>query len=118
VVLEDVTPEELDPLVSILYPSSFDEEDIRSQADWSNVLKLSTRWSFRSIRALAIRRLEPMLSSPLDRLALARSYDVAHWVEPALFELVLREKSLNTAEVARMTHSDTAFVAMAREALR
>jgi hypothetical protein len=43
------------------------------------VLHLSTRWDFTSIRKLALNNIQPR--TPHDRLLLARSVSVDHWVD-------------------------------------
>ncbi|KAI0030316.1 hypothetical protein K488DRAFT_22622, partial [Vararia minispora EC-137] len=116
VILDDIRSHDLDALLAILYPKDYDNHDLTFQAEWASVLKLASRWSFPSIRALAIRRLEPFLAdSPLERLVLARLYDIAQWVDLALQDLALREHSLQEDEMRQMTYADIALVVTVRE---
>jgi hypothetical protein len=97
---------------------NYDEYDLTTQDEWTGVLKLATRWSFSSIRSLAIRRLEPFLvSSALDRLVLARACSVEQWVDIAARNLSSRFGSLEESELCQMTYGDIALITRKRERL-
>ncbi|KAI0030314.1 hypothetical protein K488DRAFT_28206, partial [Vararia minispora EC-137] len=114
--LEDVSMPAFDSFLSILYPKDYNNYDLGSRSEWTDVLKLASRWSFHSIRALAIRRLEAFLrDSPLDRLVLARACDVPQWVTPALKNLSMREEPLRESELLQMGCGDIAIIAEVRE---
>ncbi|KAI0030306.1 hypothetical protein K488DRAFT_20812, partial [Vararia minispora EC-137] len=119
IILEDIRSQDFDALLAILYPKDYDNHDLTTQAEWASVLKLASRWSFPSIRALAVRRLKPFLAnSPLERLALARLCHVTQWVDPALQDLALREHPLQEDEMRQMSYADIALVVAARDAGR
>lgn len=80
-------------------------------------MRLATRWEFNSIRALAIDMLEP-LASPLQKLVLARSFDVPQWLQSALVSLCMRKEPLALSEADLLSMSDVVAIATARETLR
>ena len=92
------------------------EENGFSYEEWKSVLHLSTRWSFASIRKLALRSIEP--PTPHDRLLLARTYSVDEWVVPALSTLCERTKPLTLSEARQMSIEDVVLVSTVREDIR
>lgn len=85
---------------------------------WTAVLKLSTLWSFSSVRALAIRHLGPLLvDNPFERLMVARTHGVNDWAKDAVQSLIEHKDPLNEMQVARLTPADVVMVAMGRETL-
>ncbi|KAI0030323.1 hypothetical protein K488DRAFT_26616, partial [Vararia minispora EC-137] len=109
IILDDVTSTELDAFLSVLYPENFTVGDLTEQIEWIAVLKLATQWSFQSIRHLAITKLDPLVS-PMDRLLLARAYNVQIWVDVALHALCIREEPLSLPEIRRMAYIDIALI--------
>ncbi|VDC05672.1 unnamed protein product [Peniophora sp. CBMAI 1063] len=104
--LADVSCEELDVLLAILYPESCARWALQSLAEWTAALRLSTMWSFPTARELAIRKLEP-LASVIEKLVLARAHDVDQWLRPAFVELCTRSAKLSRADAARLkAHPD------------
>jgi hypothetical protein len=84
--------------------------------EWVSILELSTRWGFTSIRDLAIRRIKP--PSPLQRLVVARKYDLEQWIVPALMELCQRPESLSFDEASLLDLEDFVLVASSRQSVR
>jgi hypothetical protein len=84
-----------------------------SYEQWKSVLHLSTRWGFASLRNLALKSIYP--PTPFDRLLLARTYSVDHWVLPALSALCARTKPINLKEARQMNMEDVVVVATVRE---
>jgi hypothetical protein len=80
------------------------------------VLHLSTRWGFASIRKLALKSINP--PTPHDRLILARTHAVDHWVLPALTALCERAEPLSLTEARQMRIEDVVLVAAVREDVR
>ncbi len=80
------------------------------------MLHLSTRWDFASIRKLALNNIQP--PTPHDRLLLARTYSVDHWVNPALSALCERRAPLSLDEARQMNIEDVVLVATVREDIR
>ncbi|KAI0311487.1 hypothetical protein OF83DRAFT_1036384, partial [Amylostereum chailletii] len=114
---QDVTLDEMNAFMSVLYPLDLKNGDVHAQSEWISVLRLSTLWQFASIRALALRQLDPLLS-PVDHLVVARSHNVESWVESALTDLCVRDNPLRLVEIRQMTYEDIALVGEIREAIR
>jgi len=93
--LGDIESKDFEAFLSILYPESFEENDL-SYEEWKSVLRLSTRWGFASLRKRALSSIEP--PTPHDRLLLARTYSVNNWVVPALSALCERTTPLTVSE--------------------
>ncbi|KAI0030318.1 hypothetical protein K488DRAFT_29833, partial [Vararia minispora EC-137] len=110
----DVKPGELEAFLSILFPLDYDKGDIATQEEWTAALKLATRWSFPSVRSLAIRNLNNVLS-PIDRLVLARTYDVKEWVDQALNAFIRRNEPLALEEGLRMLPEDVLLISGIRD---
>ncbi len=87
-----------------------------SYEEWKSVLDLSTCWDFTSVRNLALNNIQP--PTPHDRLLLARTYSVDHWVIPALSALCEREAPLSLDEARQMDIEDVVLVATVREDIR
>ncbi|KAH9064020.1 hypothetical protein EDB87DRAFT_1557548, partial [Lactarius vividus] len=115
VSLGDVECKDFEAFLCVLYPECSEERDI-SYEHWRSVLHLSTRWGFTSLRELALRSIKP--PTPCDRLILARTYAVDHWVVPALTALCKRTAPLNPDEVGQMNDGDVVLVATVREDIR
>lgn len=95
--------------------SNFEEHGL-SYEQWKSVLHLSTRWGFASLRKLALKSIDPPTS--FDRLLLARTYSVDHWVLPALSALCERKKTISLKEARQMSTEDIVLVATVREEIR
>ena len=91
--------------------------DLLSSEEWTSVLKLSTMWHFQDIRAKAIKALEsPTLSlDAVDKIVMARKYDISPWLVPSLHALVQREKPLDLSEGNRLGLEWVLKVAEVRE---
>jgi hypothetical protein len=85
--------------------------------EWTSILHLASKWGFASIRSLAIHSILP-LASPVDKIALARTYGFGDWLLDAFVALCKRPEPLSDDEAERMIKSDIAKIARAREAAR
>ena len=92
------------------------ERNYLCHEEWKSVLDLSTRWSFSSIRELALSSIKP--PTPYDQLILARTYSVDHWVVPALSGLCERTTPLTLSEARQMSIEDVILVSTVREHIR
>ncbi|KAI9452806.1 hypothetical protein F5148DRAFT_496055 [Russula earlei] len=113
--LDKIERNDFDAFLSVFYPESFEEND-RSYEQWKSVLHLSTRWGFASMRKLALATINP--PTPYDRLLLARTYSVDHWVVPALSALCEKAEPLTFSEAREMDIGDVVLVATVRENIR
>ncbi|TFY66965.1 hypothetical protein EVG20_g4115 [Dentipellis fragilis] len=112
--LDGVECGEFDALLSILYPAHFHECELKTVEAWTSVLRLSTEWSFPSIRTLAIDRLLP-IASPVDKVVLGRTYDLDAWLRPGFEALCDRAQSPTVDEAIRLGFRDTILITTIRE---
>jgi hypothetical protein len=70
--------------------------------EWTSVLHLSTMWQFQKIRATAINAMGSVSMDLVDKIVIARKFDVSTWLVPALNALVQRDKSLDFLEGTRL----------------
>lgn len=136
ITLDDVSHEDMDAFLSTLYSSyvttlvshtrrltalrirvAEDDPDAGTFATWSAVLRLSTMWQFEGKRKHAISVLNA-LASPLQKLVLARAYDVQAWLHPAFVALCMRPDPLNLQEAKSLSLQDVLYIMTAREALK
>ncbi|KAA1470535.1 hypothetical protein DENSPDRAFT_742471, partial [Dentipellis sp. KUC8613] len=117
VALDDVKPSEFDAFLSILYPTTFHEHGVTTVEGWTSVLRLSTKWSFSSIRTLATGALQRIASS-VDKVVLGRTYDIGAWLRPNLVALCDREQPLTMDEGLRLGVRDVILITSVRESLR
>jgi len=88
----------------------------RSFKEWTSILELSTRWGFTSIRDLAIRCVKP--PKPLQRIVVARKYEIEQWVVPALLDLCARPEPLSLDEARLLKLEDYVLVGTVRQRVR
>ncbi|KZV76892.1 hypothetical protein PENSPDRAFT_569231, partial [Peniophora sp. CONT] len=115
--LEDVAPRDLDALLTILYDTNFQEYDLKTNEDWESVLRLATRWQFEKVRDLAIAKLDP-LAAPLQKLVMARAFDVPQWLQPSLVALCMRPCPLTQNEGKDLSKEDLISIMSTRETVR
>jgi len=74
-------------------------------------------WQFQGIRARAIKALESQTISmdPVDKIVMARKFDVSTWLVSSLHALVQREKPLDLSEGNRLGMEWALKVAEVRE---
>ncbi|KAH9022414.1 hypothetical protein EDB84DRAFT_1252487, partial [Lactarius hengduanensis] len=113
--LGNIDRNDFEALLSILYPASFEAHELTYE-QWKSVLHLSTRWGFASLRKLSLESIKP--PTPHDKLVLARTYSINHWVLPALTALCERTLPLSLDEALQMSMEDVILVARVREEIR
>ncbi|KAA1470547.1 hypothetical protein DENSPDRAFT_705962 [Dentipellis sp. KUC8613] len=114
---DDVECSEFEAFLSILYPAEFHKCEIQTVEAWTSVLRLSTEWSFPSIRILAIDRLGP-IASPVNKVVHGRTYGIDAWIRPGLIALCDREQPLSKDEGVKLGVSDILLIMTIREGLR
>ncbi|KAI0629687.1 hypothetical protein C8Q77DRAFT_1025903, partial [Trametes polyzona] len=106
-------------LLWVLYPSDYNTHRAKSADEWTSILSLATRWDFASVRALAIRQLQALDMAPVDRVLLAREFDIGgRWALAAYTALCERPAPLSVAEASRLGVETAAVVAQIREQIR
>ncbi|KAA1470543.1 hypothetical protein DENSPDRAFT_744118, partial [Dentipellis sp. KUC8613] len=112
--LDGVDCGEFDALLSVIYPAHFHECELKTIEAWASVLRLSTEWSFSSIRTLAIERLLP-IASPVDKVVLGRTYGIHAWLQPGFVALCNRPQPPTVDEAIRLGVRDTILITTVRE---
>ncbi|EAU81246.2 hypothetical protein CC1G_09490 [Coprinopsis cinerea okayama7 len=69
-----------------------------TESEWISVLKLSTRWLFNDLRKIAIDELSKVRMDPVQRVCLAKAYDVYDWLVSGYEELVERHDPITEEE--------------------
>jgi hypothetical protein len=78
-----------------------DEIFVTGQIEWISVLRVAHRFGFAAIRALAIEQLAP-LTTAVDRIVLAREFDVREWLKPAYIEVYTSAALLEDVDADRL----------------
>ncbi|KAF7966344.1 hypothetical protein HWV62_38969 [Athelia sp. TMB] len=113
-VLEHITVTEFDHFLSILYPSDYGLYTATSVHDWSVILRLADTWGFRSIRALAVKQLEP-IASAVDKVALGKQFGIEEWILDGYWALCARREPLIEEEGLRLGVRDVVRIFTTRE---
>lgn len=91
----------------------------RTRDEWTSILSLATRWDFEDIRTLAIREIQSLDMSPVDKIILAQEFDIGgRWLLGAYTALCERAEPLSVSEGARLGLDIAMRVAQLREQLR
>ncbi|KAL1746690.1 hypothetical protein HDZ31DRAFT_33659 [Schizophyllum fasciatum] len=116
--LDNVTANEFEKLLWVLYPPAFDQERPKIVADWLAILKLSTMWNLVSARNLAIRRLATLNVDPVQQIVIQIQYGVdTMWAYEAFRSLCKRREPLSVLEGNEVGLEVVTKVAVARERL-
>lgn len=78
---------------------------------------LAAKWEFHLYRDLAIERLS-QIASPVERILLARRFDITHWLLPAYLELCQRQEALTFDEGMRLGMKDVILLSDIRQSIR
>lgn len=97
--------------------SSAIQGDLTTAKEWTSVLALATKFQFLEYRELAITRLL-QLASPIDRVLLARQFDVSPWLRPAYLELCKRDEALTLDEGMRLGMRYVIMLSEIRQSIR
>ncbi|KAI0654482.1 hypothetical protein C8Q70DRAFT_521812 [Cubamyces menziesii] len=117
VPLPDVKADDFARFLSLFYPSNVIDGDLSTFDEWTSVLRISHRYEFDEYCKLAVQRLET-LATPIDRILLAREYDIPNWLENAYYDLCVREDSLTYDEGVRLGMADVILIAELRQRIR
>ena len=99
--------------------SAFGVHRAQTLEEWTSILSLATRWEFSDIRSLAIRSLQSLNVSPVDRIVLSRDFDISgRWTLAAYTTLCERPDPLTFSEASKLGLEDSIRVAQLREQLR
>ncbi|KZP29670.1 hypothetical protein FIBSPDRAFT_680093, partial [Athelia psychrophila] len=104
-VLANVSKRDFNLFLSILYPTSFGVYPASTVQEWSGILHLADKWSFQSIRALAIAQIAP-IASPTDKIVFGKLYGVNEWLISAYHAVCTRPDALCLEEGRRLGVDD------------
>ena len=79
------------------------------------MLKLSSMWQFHKIRATAIKNMETITMDLVDKIVIARKFDIPTWLVPTLNALIQRESPVGLSEGNRLGMEWVLKVAEVRE---
>ncbi|KAF7356257.1 hypothetical protein MVEN_00957200 [Mycena venus] len=114
VVLEGIRSRDFEALLKVLYPLEaarllHNKSSWMTKDEWISVLKLSTQWYFLDIRNIAIEQLNNRNDvTSVDRIVLARQYDIPDWLRLGYTDLSRRDESISR-EVADKIGWETAL---------
>ncbi|KAI1788338.1 hypothetical protein LXA43DRAFT_1159976 [Ganoderma leucocontextum] len=110
---------EFERLLWVLYPPRYGAHQAHTPTEWTSILSLATRWDFNDIRALAIREIQSLAMSPVDKIVLAQEFDIdGRWLLAAYTALCERPSPLSVSEGTRLGLETAMRVAQLREQLR
>jgi hypothetical protein len=136
IIVEDILAVDLERFLTILYSKyvrslsaravlcpllslcrSYAPARLHMKEEWTSVLSLAHRWDFAAIRAVAIDELAAV-TTPIDKLVLARDYDVEEWLAGAYLAVCEAPAYPSDADCARLDRATIVRIGRAREALR
>ncbi|KAJ7020613.1 hypothetical protein C8F04DRAFT_290901 [Mycena alexandri] len=116
-VLEGISSVDFHRLLKVLYPLNIPQILAMPKEDWISVLKLSTQWYFLDARELAIQQLTNRTDiGSVERILLARQYDVATWLRMGYTDLARREEGISLEDAAKIGWETTVRLYQTREA--
>jgi len=98
-----------------MFPLDSQQPDSLSPEEWTSVLKLSSMWQFHKIRTSAIRNMEKITIDLVDKVVIARRFDISTWLVPTLNALIQRETPIELSEGNRLGMEWALKVAEVRE---
>ncbi|KAF7356244.1 hypothetical protein MVEN_00955900 [Mycena venus] len=108
VVLQGIRSVDFQALLKVLYPLDLqqiltDKDRWMTKEEWISVLKLSTKWYFLDTRNLAIDQLNSRADmGGVDRILLARQYDVPNWLQMGYADLARRTAGISREDAEKI----------------
>ncbi|KAF7356245.1 hypothetical protein MVEN_00956000 [Mycena venus] len=122
VFLGGISSADFRALLRVLYPLDiehvFDNKaKWMTKDEWISVLKLSTQWWFLAARDLAIQQLNDRNDvTSVDRIVLARKYNVPTWLRMGYTDLARRDESISREEAEKIGWETAYQLGQVREA--
>ncbi|KAJ7250483.1 hypothetical protein B0H12DRAFT_1120558 [Mycena haematopus] len=117
VILEGISNVDFKALLKVLYPLDIPQILSMTKGEWISVLKLSTQWYFLDARDLAIKQLNDQGDiRSVERILLARQYDVAGWLRMGYNDLAKREEGISLEDAATIGWETMVRLYQTREA--
>lgn len=90
-----------------------------SVEEWTSVLHLATRWDFDDIRTLAIKELQALPMTSVDKIVLSQRFNInTPWASAGFTALCQRPQPLTLDEARRLGIESSTRIAQKRERLR
>ncbi|KAH9888394.1 hypothetical protein C8Q73DRAFT_655580 [Cubamyces lactineus] len=114
-----ISATDFERLLWVLYPPSYETPKAQAVDEWRSILSLATRWEFTDVRALAIRSLQTLDMTPVERILFAQEFDIpGRWALSAYVALCERPEPLSLGEAALLGLETSVRIAQLREQLR
>ncbi|KAI5890027.1 uncharacterized protein SCHCODRAFT_02630666 [Schizophyllum commune H4-8] len=114
VELKGVSRADFDRFLSYMFPSSLGKCDITTSEEWLSILRLADKWRFTDLRAHALGMLKST-ASPIDRILIAREFDVPDWLLPAFIDICMAPDPPSEAEAEQLGLSALVKIGRVRE---
>jgi hypothetical protein len=85
----------VDSFLRSTYASPYTE--IKRVEHWTSILRLASKWTFTSLRELAVKHLFK-ITTPIEKIVLGHTFDLPQWLPIAYGELCERETPLSIEE--------------------
>ncbi|KAI0784839.1 hypothetical protein C8Q75DRAFT_777799 [Abortiporus biennis] len=106
IFLPDVTSRQMELLLEHFYTSTRRDKKVWTIEDLKDLLSISSRFLFKDLRTTVIEQIDTVQPAesipPIDKIMLARKYDVPHWIIPTYASLCTRDESISTVEATRL----------------
>ncbi|KAI4517714.1 hypothetical protein K525DRAFT_177453, partial [Schizophyllum commune Loenen D] len=115
--LPGISSVDLDRFLSLIYPSEIATPSLATATEWTSVLRLAHKWSFLALRGRAIREVY-RLGSVVDKIVVAREFELQDWLLPAFVEACTTERwldTITTEEAERLGAGTVLKIARIRE---
>ncbi|KAJ3774074.1 hypothetical protein FB446DRAFT_640467, partial [Lentinula raphanica] len=123
--LGGVSREDFCQLLRILYSSlirrNFNktEPETLSFSQWEAVFRLAKRWEMDEVKTHAITAVEGLPNvDPVEKIILARTYDIRSWLAPSFNEILQRSQSLTESNIEKLGIPTVARLIGLRDRLR
>ncbi|KAH6908578.1 hypothetical protein BKA70DRAFT_272532 [Coprinopsis sp. MPI-PUGE-AT-0042] len=108
IVLAGYKSVDFDSFLKVLIPQPLEPSPpILSKEEWISTLKLATIWQMSKIRKAAIEKLSDMNIAAIDRVALAREYHVATWLQEGVIALATETHTIKVEDMAAVLGWET-----------
>ncbi|EJD08155.1 uncharacterized protein FOMMEDRAFT_74122 [Fomitiporia mediterranea MF3/22] len=117
--LRGVTAKDFTRFLWVFYNPDYSYE--ASVNKWSSILRLAHTWKFPKVKELAVREMDKLEISPVDKAVMAREFEVdpkRRWLETAYAELGAREQPITKEEGTRLGLDVVLHLAEVRERIR
>ncbi|KAJ3727799.1 hypothetical protein C8R42DRAFT_572675, partial [Lentinula raphanica] len=105
IILNGISRDDFRQLLRVLcFPRNFKSEpEVLSFPQWEAVLRLSKKWGMNEVKTHAISTVEKLPNvDPVDKIVLARTYDIHSWLAPAFNDILQRSRSLTEGDVEKL----------------